>query len=231
MEKFEINNENVTMFGAFTVRLNEIHITYTVIELIIGFTTVIGALTVLMLFYHERKTAKISHKYFTAMAIGDLLQGIITPTVCVFFSRGLKVNDKYCFECFLVGCIIVFTSMFLLISMSIDRYIAIMHPIKYKSFVTKAMTYAIITGCFIGGFIVGIIVYLSEKPSDNPDTLCFVFTERTKLEFNIAIVIFIILPCVLGFLYIYIRIYHVIMDAVSNGCSDIYLFRYFLNIS
>lgn len=71
------------------------------------------------------------------MATADLLQGLLNgPSMVIFLSFDVKINDKMCFEALIMGITAVFTTMFILVSMSIDRYIAIVHPLYYKTNMT-----------------------------------------------------------------------------------------------
>lgn len=202
--------------SSFNVVLNDIHIFFLTLEIIIGTVTILGSSVVLALYYHERKSGKNSHRYFTAMAIGDLIQGFVTPTICIYFSFGVTVTDPFCFESVIIGVSAVFVSMLLMLAMSIDRYFAIMKPIEYKSRVTKEMTYGIIFACIVGGLLGGVMTAFGKKEPNNPNALCFVFTEYIEIEYNIVFLGGIVTPCLIIFVYSYIRIYGVILDAVSR---------------
>lgn len=65
------------------------------------------------------------------------------------------------------------------------------------------------------GAIIGLMVYLSENAATDPDALCFVYTERTDKLLIMFVSIFIITPCNLMFIYIYVKIYKVITDSMG----------------
>uniref|UniRef100_A0A336MVC7 CSON005914 protein n=1 Tax=Culicoides sonorensis TaxID=179676 RepID=A0A336MVC7_CULSO len=212
----EINNTTgFYIISTFNVALNDLQICFIAIEIIIGLVTVLGSSIVLALYYHERKSPKISYKYFTAMAIGDLIQGFVTPTICIYFSFGVTVSDPFCFESVVIGVTAVFVSMLLMLAMSIDRYFAIMKPMEYKSRVTPEMTYGIIFACVFGGLAGGAATALSRKEPNNPNALCFVFTEYIKVGFNATFLGAIVTPCLIIFVYSYVKIYKVILDALE----------------
>lgn len=213
----EVNKTTgLNTINSFNVVLNDLHIFFLTIEIIIGTVTILGSSLVLALYYHERKSNKNSHRYFTAMAIGDLVQGFVTPTICIYFSFGITVSDPFCFESVTLGTTVVFFSMLLMLAMSVDRYFAIMKPIVYKSKVTKEITYGVIGACVIGGLLAGGITILGRKEPTNPNALCFVFSEYMQLEFNVFFLGGIVTPCLIIFVYSYVRIYGVILDAVSR---------------
>lgn len=204
------------IISSFNGVLDDLHIFFLTLEIIIASVTILGSGVVLALYYHERKSDKNSHRYFTAMAIGDLLQGFVTPSICIYFSFGVTVSDPFCIESVIIGVTVVFFSMLLMLAMSVDRYFAIMKPIVYKSKVTKEITYGVIAACVVGGFVAGGLTALGQKEPNNPDALCFVFSEYMHLEYNAFFLGGLVTPCLIIFVYSYVRIYGVILDAVSK---------------
>lgn len=205
-------------FDDFINNLHELQLPFIIVEIIIGSTTVIGSSIVLALYYHSYKNSvnkKTSHKYFVALAISDLLQGLIVPPLAIFVTFGVRVNDPFCLEAMTLGVTIIFISLFLMVGMSVDRYLAITRPLKYLSCVTNRVTYSVIAGSWIGGISVGFALYYTAVVSPNPEILCFIYTERTSFVFNICSLTILVIPSILLFLFIYSKIYSVILQAVS----------------
>lgn len=65
------------------------------------------------------------------------------------------------------------------------------------------------------GIMIGLITYLHEIPAENPEALCFVYTERTDKLFILITSSLVIIPCNLGFIFIYVKIYRAIINSVS----------------
>lgn len=216
-------NDGSQVFEGFINNLHDIQLTFIVVEVIIGSTTIIGSLVVLALYYREYKKSvsmKISHKYFVALTLADLVQGLIVPPLAIYVSIGIRINDRFCLESITLAVTSIFISLFLMVGMSLDRYFAITQPLKYLSNVSDLFTYVVIAGSWIGGIVVGICLYYTANISENPQTLCFVHTERTSLVFNIVSVVFLVVPSILLFLFIYSRIYMVILQAVSHSITS-----------
>ncbi|XP_063706346.1 adenosine receptor A1-like [Culicoides brevitarsis] len=213
----EVNK--TTGFQTFNVTLNDLQIFVLITELIIGVVTVVGSLVVLALFYHERKSNKNSHRYFTAMAIGDVVYGLTAPSVVIYFSFGITVSDPYCTTIVVLSCIPIFYTLILMLAMSVDRYFAIMKPIEYKSKITKKITYSIIGGCVVFGFLTSGLLFLGLKEPTHPDALCFIFSEYVEMGFNIFILSCLVTPCLCIFVYSYVKIYKVILDAMGTNAS------------
>lgn len=71
---------------------------------------------------------------------------------------------------------------------------------------------------WLAGLSVGLSSYVSQEMSENHETLCFVYTERTNKIVTAVASGLTIFPSNVLFIYVYIRIHRVIMEAV-NICS------------
>lgn len=143
---------NETTNDPLKVTLGQVQIVFISVQIVIGLTTVIGAVVVIGLYGHEGKGSKSSHKHIISLATADLLQGMISSPIQIFLSFGVKINEKMCFEILTLGITSIFTTMFVLISMSIDRYMAILHPLYYKTHMTNLVANCKISEFFYGKF-------------------------------------------------------------------------------
>lgn len=236
--RMESNFTNVSNLNPLKVSLGQVQVVFITVWCLIALSTIIGACIILGLCYHERKLSKISHKHIISMATADLLQGLLNAPVSIFLSFDVKINDKMCFEALIMGITAVFLTMFILVSMSIDRYIAIVHPLYYKTNMTgtkanckshrswslfkyyrDSLVLGMILSSWCIGAIIGLMVYLSENAATDPDALCFVYTERTDKFLIMFVSTFIIAPCNLIFICIYVKIYKVITDSMGQTTS------------
>lgn len=210
-----INNDTSVVFHQFnTTKLEDVKIFFIAIQLFIGSVTVIGSLVVLALYYRVSNRT-YSRKYFIALAVADLQEGFITSSLAIFVSFGVKTNDPYCLESISLALHTIFVTLFLMVGMSIDRYLAIIHPLRYKALVTNTITLTTIGISWVGGILIGFFIYYTGECSQHPELLCFVYTERTSLTFSIACIFIVIVPCLMVFLYVYVQVYRVILNAVS----------------
>lgn len=214
------NNNNVTLvpFHQFyTTDLEDVQTVFIVIQIFVGSVTVVGSLVILALYYRvSNRSGMYSRKYFIALAIADLQEGIVTSSLAIFVSFGVKTNDPFCLESIAVALHTIFVTLFLMVGMSLDRYLAIIHPLRYKALITNKITLTAICISWLGGILIGFLIYYTGKRSQHPEILCFVYTERTSLTFSIACIFVVIVPCLLVFLYVYIQVYKVILNAVSR---------------
>lgn len=135
-------NNSSSPFSHFHENLEEYRVTYVVFQLIIDLVTIIGSITVLALFYYTKHKSNGSfRKYFIALAASDLQCGIICTVSFQYMVQGVRINDPYCKEAFFSVYYSLCVTYALLVAMTIDRYFAIVHPLKYKSMSIPRNTY------------------------------------------------------------------------------------------
>ena len=127
----------------------------------------------------------LTHAFLTNLVITDLLLALLTPLEAVATFSAVYVLGDY-------GCKIQRTSLYFfyaasiltLSAISLERYIAICHALKYEDF--KALkTRIILVIWFSSAFIMIPHIYLSEERTLDSDTVCFQFhtTDETRAPF------------------------------------------------
>lgn len=124
--------ENETFQEFFNTSVNQVHIAV-IFEIFLSIAIVFGNLFVLALFYQERKTHHISHKYIISMAVSDLMQGAFNGPLLIYCTYDITVGSTECFWSLIVGTIFALSSFINIVATSIDRYWAIVHPFSYKA--------------------------------------------------------------------------------------------------
>ncbi|XP_077171185.1 olfactory receptor 4N2-like [Paroedura picta] len=72
---------------------------------------------------------------------------------------------------------------FLLIAMAVDRYVAICHPLRYATLVTKAVCWSLVLCAWVGGFVHSIsqMVLITPLPFCGPNELDNFFCDVTQI--------------------------------------------------
>lgn len=110
-----------------------LNIPYTICEVLVAITAVIGNAMVIIVFGKDRRLRKRTNYYIISLAAADLLVGLLGIPFAILASIGLPTNLYACL--FTVSLLIVLctTSIFCLLAVSFDRYWAILHPMAYST--------------------------------------------------------------------------------------------------
>lgn len=114
---------------------------FQVINWLILVLTIIGCCLVLLLFYKERKHRKIAHNYVISMCLADIVHGGFGSGMVIVFCTGLKLSDDLCPIVTSVLLISVYVSLFSLTTTAIDRYMAVCHPLMYRTKMRHRMSF------------------------------------------------------------------------------------------
>lgn len=170
---------------------------YWVISFIIVTLTIVGNGTVIFLII-TRRCLDITNNYFIlSLATADISTGIfVIPSM--YLCEQLKTCNFQIAYVFINT--IFFASVANVCSMTLDRYISIVIPLKYFMYMTKKRVMTIICLSWVIPFIVNVIplTYSKADPA--------IELEAKRIYDPIQIVVFVILPIVL-MLIVYARIY------------------------
>lgn len=112
--------------------IDNYRLAYLTIGIIMAIFMTVGNALVLLLFYQERSTLKITHKFVISMALCDIITGLIfMPLQLHKFDGKVSVSSEKCPWILAIMVAIYQASMYVLSASSIDRYWAIVHPLGY----------------------------------------------------------------------------------------------------
>lgn len=219
--KYNYNNYTESPFLHFNEELKTIRPIFVILQSTIGLVTIIASLTTLALFSGSKCTSNAnkgsSRKFFIALTMADLQCGIICTISFNVVVKGMRINDPYCMIAVSAVYYSLYVTFFMLVAMTIDRYIAIMYPEQYMRWSTIEMFFITVVLSWFGGGVLGFCVYYTcLASSPHPEVLCLVTIERTNETLTIIIIFLVNIPCTLFILYSFIRIFKVIMRSVSN---------------
>ena len=117
------------------VALNFVNVILLCLYSVLFFIAVGGNLLVLLVVLGQRRMRTVTNFFLLNLAIGDIAKALI----CIPFTFVVNVLVPYwpfgSFMCPFVlymQTVVVFVSAFTLVAMSIDRYMAILHPLRQK---------------------------------------------------------------------------------------------------
>lgn len=117
-----------------------------------------NCLTIAAVQLSRRLRSVVSNLFILSLAISDLLVGLTIPYHLIFYvDESLSQSHFVCIMKFFFNIIACCVSIWNLIAIAIDRYIAIVYPLHYSRWITKRMAVIVIISGWISGIILGAI--------------------------------------------------------------------------
>ncbi|XP_052060730.1 thromboxane A2 receptor-like [Mytilus californianus] len=126
----------------------------------------------------ERRSLGVFHRFVVALAFTDLF-GIITtsPVVFAVFSRNvsLKTSESLCNYMAYMMIFAGLATVLVVGAMAFDRYLAVLHPFKYKSVKKNFIVNMVISGIWLFSVLMAALPLfgLGVNVVHYPDSWCF----------------------------------------------------------
>ncbi|CAK1544819.1 unnamed protein product [Leptosia nina] len=100
-----------------------------------------NTLTILAVTMSRRLSSLVSNQFVLNLAISDLMVGLTLPYHLVFYLSNDFGKIKWsCLMRFILIILACLASIYNIIAIAVDRYIAIVHPLHYSRYMTKLVT-------------------------------------------------------------------------------------------
>ncbi|CAH4033016.1 octopamine receptor 1-like [Pieris brassicae] len=100
-----------------------------------------NTLTILAVTTSRRLSSLVSNQFVLNLAVSDLMVGLTLPYHLVFYLNDDFGKIKWsCLMRFILIILACLASIYNIIAIAVDRYIAIVHPLHYSRYMTKAVT-------------------------------------------------------------------------------------------
>ncbi|XP_056140755.1 adenosine receptor A2b [Lampris incognitus] len=144
---------------------------YIVIELIIAVLSVTGNILVCWAVAINTTLKNATNYFLVSLAVADILVGCLGIPFAIIISLGLYLDFYGCL--FLACFVLVLTqsSIFSLLAIAIDRYLAVKIPLRYNELMTGKRAREIIAVLWILSFVIGLIPFLGWN-GKNSDHVC-----------------------------------------------------------
>lgn len=133
---------------------------YIVIELIIAVLSISGNVLVCWAVAINTTLKNATNYFLVSLAVADILVGCLAIPFAITISIGIYLDFYGCL--FLACFVLVLTqsSIFSLLAVAIDRYLAVKIPLRYRELVTGKRAREIIAILWILSFVIGLIPFL-----------------------------------------------------------------------
>ncbi|CAC5378417.1 PTGER4 [Mytilus coruscus] len=126
----------------------------------------------------ERRSLAVFHRFVVALAFTDLF-GIITtsPVVFAVFSRkvSLRTSESLCNYMAYMMIFAGLATVLVVGAMAFDRYLAVLHPFKYRSVKKNLIVNMVISGIWLFSVLIAALPLfgLGVNVVHSPDSWCF----------------------------------------------------------
>lgn len=202
-----------------TVLYPKIHhrdLAYIAIEIIVAVLTIAGnSLTILSFILYRRLRKNTTIYYVTSLAVADLLVGILGIPFAILTSVGLPRNFNGCIFMNSTLVLLCTVSILCLVTVSADKFWAIIMPLHYHSSATSRRRIYSILLCWLLGTLIGLLPLMGWNEGPPPEPRCY-FMEVMDLSY-LAFLYFatILAPCILMAVF-YARIYCEVRNVVKK---------------
>ncbi|XP_029366859.1 adenosine A2a receptor a [Echeneis naucrates] len=193
---------------------------YIILELLIAVFSVLGNVLVCWAVYLNSNLQSITNFFVVSLAVADIAVGVLAIPFAIVISTGFCSNF---YGCLFIACFVLVltqSSIFSLLAIAIDRYIAIKIPLRYNSLVTGLRARCIIAICWVLSIIIGLTPMMgwhklpeSSNSTCPPGLMKCLFEAVVDMEY---MVYFNFFACVLIPLLLMLAIYLCIFMAACH---------------
>ncbi|KAJ8024500.1 Adenosine receptor A2b [Holothuria leucospilota] len=197
------NPESITVFT-----------TYFICELIIALLAVVGNSAIIVAFLSNRKLRTTQNYYIVSLAAIDFSMGFIAiPFVLITLDGTPYDNKGLCF--FFLTCIVLMDlcSIFSVMALTVDRYLAICKPFSYHAIMTPRRTLIHISIAWIVPIAISLLVPLGWNIDDKSKSGCF-FADIVSMKYYTFLYVVCFLPLFFIMCGMYRKIFIVIQSQV-----------------
>ncbi|KAL0979543.1 hypothetical protein UPYG_G00186380 [Umbra pygmaea] len=190
-------------------------IIYVVLELLIAMLSVLGNVLVCWAVCLNSNLQTITNFFVVSLALADIAVGVLGIPFAIIISTGFCSNF---YGCLFIACFVLVltqSSIFSLLAIAIDRYIAIKIPLRYNSLVTGQRAKGIIAICWVLSIIIGLTPMLGwnqfpveQNKTCAPGLMECLFERVVVMDYMVYFNFFacVLIPLLL-MLVIYLRIF------------------------
>ncbi|CAI9157387.1 unnamed protein product [Rangifer tarandus platyrhynchus] len=150
---------------------------YIAVELAIAVLAILGNVLVCWAVWLNSNLQNVTNYFVASLAAADIAVGVLAIPFAVTLSTGFCAACHSClfFACFVL--VLTQSSIFSLLAIAIDRYIAIRIPLRYNGLVTGTRAKGIIAICWVLSFAIGLTPMLgwnncSQQEGRNGSQAC-----------------------------------------------------------
>ncbi|XP_074930275.1 adenosine receptor A2a [Gadus morhua] len=183
---------------------------YMAAELIIAALSVVGNLLVCAAVGLDRKLRTVTNYFLVSLAVADVCVGAVAIPCAILTGVGLpRDNLPLCLVMLSVLIMLTQSSIFSLLAVAVERYVAIFMPFRYQALMTPRNAVLVIVVTWLLAFLIGLVPLMGwhKTPPPGSSGHCF-FVLIVDMAYMVYFNFFacVLAPLVVMFL-IYARIF------------------------
>ncbi|XP_064599734.1 adenosine receptor A2b-like [Liolophura sinensis] len=195
-------------------------IVYITLEVLIAVASLLGNVLVLWAVAINRRLRTVTNLFIVSLATADLFVAVVAIPSAIASYNGLPKNNFY--GCVFVNSIVILftqSSVFSLLAIAIERFMAIKYPYAYETYFTSTNAIKLIIVTWLLSILIGLVPIMGWNLYPPTQTHC-AFTDVIDMKFMVYFNFFlcILLPLVimLGF---YGYIFHIVRKQMRQIAS------------
>ncbi|XP_060908053.1 adenosine receptor A1-like [Labrus mixtus] len=197
------------------------NVAYMAAELIIAVLSTVGNLLVCAAVGLNRKLRTVTNYFLVSLAVADICVGTVAIPCAILTDVGLPRHNLYL--CLLMlSVLIMFTqsSIFSLLAVAVERYIAIFMPFRYRALMTRRNAALVILFTWLLAFLIGLVPLMGWHKTPPDSGYCF-FVLVVDMTYMVYFNFFscVLMPLVIMFL-IYAQIFVTVKRQVRRTASE-----------
>lgn len=210
-----------TLSTAPAVTLASINVPYMVAELVIAFLSTVGNLLVCAAVGFNHKLHTVTNYFLVSLAVADVCVGALAIPCAIMTDLGIPRHDLYlCLLMLSVLIMLTQSSIFSLLAVAVERYVAIFMPFRYHSTMTPRNALLVILITWVLAFLIGLVPLMGWHKSPPADGFCF-FVNVVDMAYMVYFNFFacVLTPLVVMFL-IYAQIFLTVKQQMRRIAAD-----------
>jgi hypothetical protein len=182
-----------------------------IVSIALSPVTIVGNLMVHISMYKFRNLRTVTNMFIGSLALADCFLGfVVLPYYALFYIDSTFGRYKYlCLMKYSTSLASMSGSLYSLVAISVDRYIAILHPLRYPIIMTRKKAKIIISGIWIYHVIICGIPSAGWNNYDKYNGKVCDFFKTLPLVYTIVSCPGTILVSLIVSMYFYRQIYNV----------------------
>lgn len=168
---------NATLSTVATTPANvvvSVNLPYMAAELVIAFLSTVGNLLVCAAVGLNRKLHTVTNYFLVSLAVADVCVGALAIPCAILTDTGIPRNNLYlCLLMLSVLIMLTQSSIFSLLAVAVERYVAIFMPFRYHSLMTPRNALLVILITWVLAFLIGLVPLMGWHKTPPTSGYCF----------------------------------------------------------